>query len=139
MHIHKNFCQQGGGKMEKILQELPVGSVDLLCIDCNQTYEFFNRRFYNAPNEPPKCPHCGSTNWKRVWLNMPQTHVQKYHPYATADRLHAPVDLPSHIRRTFSDSECQAMATAHTLNTGERVDWQDVKKEVNTKIWGFNK
>jgi len=31
------------------------------------------------------------------------------------------------------------MATAHTLNTGERVDWQEVKKEVNTKIWGFNK
>jgi hypothetical protein len=30
------------------------------------------------------------------------------------------------------------MATCHMLNTGEYVDWRDVKKEVNTRYIGFN-
>ena len=125
--------------MDKIVPELPIGTVELMCLECNQTYEFFNRKFYNTSNNPPTCPNCNSTEWKRAWITMPQTHVQRYHPYAKADRLHAPIDVPSHIRRNFTDAECQAMATSHALNTGELVDWRDVKKEVNTKIWGFNK
>ena len=125
--------------MEKIVPDLPTGRIDLICNGCKNIYEYMNRRFYNTPNELPVCPHCGATEYKRAYTTMPTTRVQRTHWYASANRLHSDINKPSHLRKTFTDGECQAMATAHSLNTGELVDWRDVKKEVNTKIWGFNK
>jgi predicted nucleic acid-binding Zn-ribbon protein len=121
---------------DKIVSDLPRGSVDLACQACGAVYEFYNRRVLNEPNEPPICPACGSNDYKRAYTTVPQIYIRLEHPYAA--RAHQHVSQRGGNWRPFTDGECQAMATCHMLNTGEYVDWRDIKKEVNTRYIGFN-
>lgn len=119
--------------MDRYVKDLPKGRVDLRCLDCGEFYEFNNWREYGDDSDRyPSCPSCNSLMYKRVYLSFPYFANRCWSP--PVDPFHKPLQPGGE----YSDSEYQAMAIAHMANTGERVSWQEIKREVSRKYWGVS-
>lgn len=115
--------------MPKIIESLPKGRVDLRCLDCQTIYEYLNHTWSVDDAQPPRCPACESERWQRVYISMPYLRVAMWQP--SVDPYHKSVGES----RQFTESEYKAMAISHSLSTGEDVDWREIKKEVERKIY----
>lgn len=111
-----------------MLDQYPCGRLDLKCTECGTIYEYFN---HHTNDQPPRCPDCGGDHYERVYTTLPFTITRKR--YENGKLLWGKHNTIEGGKRQFTDAEYRAMAKAHSLNTGERVSWTDVKKEVETK------
>lgn len=115
--------------MPKIIETLPKGRVDLRCLDCQTIYEYLNYTWNEEDAILPRCPACGSPQWQRVYVSMPHMRIWSWQP--PVDPYHRSIGES----RQFTESEYKAMAVSHSLSTGEDVDWREIKKDVERKIY----
>lgn len=123
----------------KAVFELPRGHVDLMCVQCGQIYEYFNWH----GRALPVCPVCGALEYKRAYVSMPQYRVVGLEQIYARDPVEGEwvryfMENQPSKKRSFTDSEYRALAIKWEANSGERIDWRDLKKDLETRVYGVS-